>query len=136
MRYETKTIIRKISGHITASTAKRLGSEFSRLFETQTGDRQLDEQKRLTASKVSELLLVLEHPELPLHNNPAELSARTMVRRRDISYGTQTTEGNASWDTFMSLVSTTRKLGLSFFEYVRHRIAQIGNNSFSCNYYL
>ena len=42
-----------------------------------------------------------------------------MVQRRNISYGTQTTEGTASWDTFMSLVATTRKLGLSFFEYVR-----------------
>ncbi len=45
---------------------------------------------RFTAAKISELLLVLEHPELPLHNNPAELGARTMVQRRNISYGTQT----------------------------------------------
>ncbi|NEQ78564.1 MAG: transposase [Okeania sp. SIO2C9] len=111
----------------TLSTAHRLRSEFSRLFGTQSGYQQLDERKRLTASKISELLLVLEHPELPLHNNPAELAARTMVRRRNISYGTQTTEGTASWDTFMSLVATTRKLGLSFFEYVRDRILRAGN---------
>ena len=81
-----------------------------------------DERKRLTATKISELLLVLDHPELPLHNNPAELAARTMVQRRNISYRTQTAEGTASWDTFMSLVATTCKLGLSFFEYVRDRI--------------
>ncbi|MFM6180000.1 MAG: hypothetical protein ACKPA8_00510, partial [Dolichospermum sp.] len=31
------------------------------------------------------------------------------------------------WDTFMSLVATTRKLGISFFEYVRDRISQLGN---------
>lgn len=30
---------------------------------------------------------------LPLHNNPAELAARTMVQRRNISYGIQTSEG-------------------------------------------
>ena len=65
------------------------------------------------------LLLVLDHPELPLHNNPAELADRTMVRRRNISYGTQTAEGTASWDAFRSLVATTRQLELSFFEYVR-----------------
>ncbi|GGA27364.1 hypothetical protein [Okeania sp. KiyG1] len=111
----------------TLSTAHRLRSEFSRLFGTQSGYQQLDERKRLTVTKISELLLVLDHPELPLHNNPAELAARTMVRRRHISYGTQTIEGTASWDTFMSLVATTRKLGLSFFEYVRDRISQIGN---------
>jgi len=28
---------------------------------------------KTTAAKMEELLLVLEHPELPLHNNPAEL---------------------------------------------------------------
>ena len=67
---------------------------------------------------------MLEHPELPLHNNPAELGARTMVQRRNISYGTQTNQGTEAWDTFMSLVATTRKLGISFFEYVRDRICE------------
>jgi hypothetical protein len=86
----------------------------------------LDERKQLTATKVSELLRVLEHPELPLHNNPAELAARTMVQRRNISYATQTIEGTRAWDTFMSLVATTRQLGISFFDYVRDRISQLG----------
>ncbi len=74
-------------------TKVELTSKFWELFGTQTGYKQLDQRKRLTAAKVSELLLVLEHPELPLHNNPAELAARTMVQRRNISYATQTTEG-------------------------------------------
>jgi hypothetical protein len=74
-----------------------------------------------------ELLTYLEHPELPLHNNPAELAARTMVQRRNISYGTQTELGTKAWDTFMSLVDTTRKLGISFFEYVADRISETGN---------
>ena len=62
-----------------------LRSKFRRLFETPSGYELLDERKQLTATKVSELLRVLEHPELPLHNNPAELAARTMVQRRNIS---------------------------------------------------
>ena len=99
--------------------AEKLRSEFWKLFDTQSGYQQLDERKQLTLLKISELLLVLEHPELPLHNNPAELAARTMVQRRNISYATQTLEGTQAWDTFMSLVATTRKLGISFFEYVR-----------------
>ena len=101
-----------------AAIAPILRDEFEQLFGTESGYQQLDERKRLTRAKISELLLVLEHPELPLHNNPAELGARTMVRRRHISYGTQTTDGTKAWDTFMSLVATTRKLGISFFEYV------------------
>lgn len=96
------------------------------LFGIDSGYQQLDERKRLTQAKIAELLLVLEHPELPLHNNPAELAARTMVQRRNISYATQTTEGTKAWDTFMSLVATTRKLGISFFEYVRDRISNTG----------
>lgn len=96
-------------------------------FYTKNGYEQLDERKRLTALKVDELLLVLEHPELPLHNNPAELAARTMVQRRKISYATQTKQGTKAWDIFMSLVDTTRKLSISFFEYIHDRISQIGN---------
>lgn len=68
--------------------AKELESEFWTLFTEKTGYEQLDERKQLTAAKAVELLLVLEHPELPLHNNPAELAARTMVQRRNISYAT------------------------------------------------
>ncbi len=100
-----------------------LQSKFGEIFGTETGYKQLDERKRLTAAKVSELLLVLEYPELPLHNNPAELAARTMVQRRNISYATQTSQGTKAWDIFMSLVATTRKLGISFFEYMQDRIS-------------
>jgi len=107
--------------------AEKLRAEFFKLFDAKSGYQQLDERKRLTLLKSSELLLVLEHPELPLHNNPAELAARTMVQRRNISYATQTLEGTRAWDTFMSLVATTRKLGISFFGYVRDRISQLGN---------
>ena len=66
----------------SATRASRLRAEFERLFGTETGYQQLDERKRLTRAKIAELLLVLDHPELPLHNNPAELAARTMVQRR------------------------------------------------------
>jgi hypothetical protein len=56
---------------------------------------------RKTRAKKESLLLVLEHPELPLHNNPAELGARQRVRKRAISFGPRTTEGATAWDTFV-----------------------------------
>ena len=34
--------------------------------------------------------------------------------------------GTKAWDTFLSLVSTTRKLGISFFEYVSERLKETG----------
>ena len=58
--------------------AQILRAEFEVLFATETGYQQLDERKGRTSRKIAELLLVLDHPELPLHNNPAELAARTM----------------------------------------------------------
>jgi hypothetical protein len=106
---------------------RKLKSEFERIFSCPSGYQELDLRKELTRAKMTELLLVLEHPELPLHNNPAELAARTMVQRRHISYGTQTELGTKAWDTFMSLVDTTRKLGISFFEYVADRISETRN---------
>ena len=77
----------------SAEAAHQLKSKFWLLFTTKSGYELLDKRKQLTATKVAELLRVLEHPELPLHNNPAELAARTMLQRRNISYATQTIEG-------------------------------------------
>jgi hypothetical protein len=106
--------------------AQVLEAEFEVLFGSRSGYQQLDERKALTRAKASELLLVLHHPELPLHNNAAELGARTMVQRRNISYATQTSEGTKAWDMFMSLVATTRKLGISFYEYMQDRFSRLG----------
>ncbi len=42
----------------SAPAAEKLRVEFYRLFDSDTGYQQLDERKRLTAAKISELLLV------------------------------------------------------------------------------
>lgn len=71
------------------------------------------------------MLAVLEHPEIPLHNNPAELGARVRVRKRVISVGTRNEDGSRAWDTFISLANTTKKLGMSFFHYINDRVREI-----------
>ncbi len=98
---------------------------FDNLFKTQTGYRDLDERITITMEKRPQLLLVLKHPELPLHNNPAELGVRQRVRKRDISLQPRSVSGLLAWDTFQSLAATCRKLGSKFYEYVRDRICQI-----------
>ena len=108
----------------TPAEAERLGTEFSRLFATKTGYAALDERIHLTREKRRGLLRVLEHPELPLHNNPAELGACRRVRKRDVSFGPQSERGSTAWDTFHTLVATTQKLGVRFYDYVRDRICQ------------
>jgi hypothetical protein len=107
----------------TPAERARLDTAFDRLFATVTGYQALDERIALTRAKKANLLAVLEHPEIELHNNAAELGARQRVRKRDISFGPRSVEGTKAWDTFMSLVATTRKLGVDFYQYIHDRIS-------------
>jgi hypothetical protein len=106
----------------TAEERTRLETRFETLFTKTTGYWVLDERIRKTWAKKGSLLLVLAHPELPLHNNAAELGARQRVRKRAISFGPRTAEGARAWDTFMSLAATSRKLGVNFLHYLHDRI--------------
>jgi hypothetical protein len=103
----------------------RLSAEFDRVFSTVTGYRALDLRIEKTKAKKSSLLVVLDHPEIPLHNNPAELGARLRVRKRDVSFGPRTKDGLKAWDTFMTLAATAKKLGVSFYRYVHDRMSKI-----------
>lgn len=106
----------------SAAERERLAAAFDSLFATETGYWALDERIAKTRARKALLLQVLEHPEIPLHNNPAELGARQRVRKRDVSFGPRTPEGARVWDTFQSLAETTRKLGVSFYAYIHDRI--------------
>jgi hypothetical protein len=110
----------------TTEARARLDARFDTLFGTTTGYTALDERLALTRDKKPELLLVLEHPELPLHNNPAELGARQRVRKRDVSFGPRSPAGSAAWDTFMTLAATTRKLGIDFGAFLCDRFTKAG----------
>jgi len=106
----------------TAPEAVRLEAEFDALLDAPSGYAELDKRMAATRSHKDALLLVLKFPELPLHNNPAELGARGRVRKRDVSFGPRTEDGKQAWDTFMTLAATTKKLKVSFYEYVRDRV--------------
>jgi len=108
----------------TATDAAALRTAFDALFGTPTGYDQLDHRAALTLAKKDHLLLVLQHPAIPLHNNPAELGARQRVRKRDVSLAARTAEGVAAWDTFQTLVETAKKLGVNITAYLRDRITR------------
>jgi hypothetical protein len=110
--------------HPTAEESTRLEARFDDLFSTCTGYDALDARIAKTREKKVSLLMVLKHPEVPLHNNPAELEARQRVRKRDVSFGPRTQDGVKAWDTFMSLAATAAKLGISFYQYIHDRISQ------------
>ncbi len=73
-----------------------------------------------------ELLLILDHPWLLLHNNLSERQIREYVKRRKISGGTRRTLGQMCRDTFTSLKKTCGLHGVSFSWYLRDRILGIG----------
>jgi FtsZ-binding cell division protein ZapB len=107
----------------TPEKAAKLDREFDALFSQVTGYDELDKRIAKTKAKKDRLLKVFSYPEMPLHNNPAELAARRRVRKRDISFGPRTPDGVAAWDTFMTLAATARQLGISFYAYIYDRIA-------------
>ncbi len=107
----------------TLEARTRLEAQFDILFATKTGYWALDERIALTRAKKPSLLMALEHPEIPLHNNSAELDARQRVRKCKISFGPRVADGAKAWDTFMSLAGTARKLGVNFYRYIQDRIS-------------
>jgi hypothetical protein len=103
--------------------AAQLREKFDELFSTVTGYDELDQRITRTRADKTYLLMVLSHPEVPLHNNPAELDARTRVRKRVVSYGPRSLAGARTWDAMETLLSTARKLGVNFFQYIRDRVS-------------
>jgi len=107
----------------TVEERLRLETAFDDLFSNHTGYDALDLRISKTKAKKDSLLLVLQYPELPLHNNASELGVRQRVRKRDVSFGPRTEDGVKSWDTFGTLAETAKKLGVSFYHYLVDRIS-------------
>lgn len=107
----------------TLAEAVRLDGECETLFSTVTGSNALDERITKTRAKKACLLMVLSHPAIPRHNNPAALGARARVRKRNVRFGPRTREGATAWDTFMTLAETATKLGVSFSHDIHDRVS-------------
>jgi len=108
----------------TPATKLRLAEEFDSLFSSTTGYDDLDDRIAKTLAKKNELLLVLDYPQIPLHNNAAELGARVQARSRDVSFQTRSGPGTKIKDTFMTINQTAKKLGVSFYAYVYDRMTK------------
>ena len=99
-----------------------LRARFDRIFTRTTGFVTLDRLlARLNANK-PELLMVLDRPDIPLHTNGSENDIRCHVTRRKVSGGTRSDLGRDARDTFLGLVKTCTKLGISFWNYLGARL--------------
>jgi hypothetical protein len=112
----------KISPDETKKT--QLEDKFEEIFTQKTDYQMLNLALGRLYENKPELLLVLERPEIPLHNNLSENDIREYVKRRKVSGSTRSELGRRCRDTFTSLKKTCRKLGVSFWEYLLDRCSK------------
>jgi hypothetical protein len=103
-----------------------LGKRFDDLMAQRTDYPSIDGVLKGMARDRAKLLLVLERPEVPLHNNLSEGHIRDYVKKRKISGSTRSELGRRARDTFASLKKTCRRLGVNFWEYVQDRVRGLG----------
>lgn len=111
-------------------------NKFNSLCEPVTNYSLLNEVLSRIKKWKAKLLLVLDYPFIPLHNNTSERDIREYVRRKKISGSTRHETGRLSRDTFASLKKTCFKLGIKFWDYLldrtfrRHELAPL--RAFMC----
>src|SRR4051812_35401429 len=106
----------------TPARRAALRARFDRIFGRVTGFAVLDETLARRRANKAELLLVLDRPEIPLHSNGSESAIRCLVTKRKISGGTRSAAGKRARDTFLGLLKTCAKLGVSFWAYLGARL--------------
>lgn len=114
-----------LKAYRSCPTRKRRGElkrRFDALFTTKTGFATLDRLLARIHANKNELLVVLERPEVPLHTNGSENDIRALVTRRKVSGGTRSEAGKQARDTFLGLMKTCRKLGISYWDYLGNRL--------------
>ena len=118
-----------LKAYQAAPTARRrseLRARFDRIFLRTTGFATLDRLLQRQHANKAELLMVLDHPEIPLHTNGSENDIRCQVTKRQISGGTKTDIGRDCRDAFLGLGKTCRKLGVTFWNYLGARLGVAG----------
>ena len=106
---------------------ENLEQEFDEIFSQQTSYKDLNKRLKQTFSRKEKLLQVLDFPQVPLHNNTAELAVRRKARKRDICLHTMSSIGTRAQDAFMTVVETAAKLGVNVFDYLFDRLTNEHN---------
>ena len=107
----------------TAEQKAELSTRFDGIFTPKTSFATLNNALRRLYRNKSELLMVLERPEIPLHTNDSERDIRGLVKKRKVSGGTRSNLGRQCRDAFASAKRTCRKLGISFWSYLLDRLS-------------
>jgi len=109
----------------TDTGKQEIAKKFDEMCSTKTSYTLLNKVLERIYNNRDELLLVLKHPDLPLHNNLSERDIREYVKKRKISGSTRSDEGRRSRDTFASLRKTCLKLKVNFWDYLMDRHSKV-----------
>jgi hypothetical protein len=101
---------------------KAINAHFDELCRTKTTFATLNQALKRLGRNKKELLLVLERPDIPLHNNLSERDIREYVIKRKISGSTRSENGRRCRDTFTSLKKTCKKQGIAFWDFLLDRL--------------
>lgn len=125
-RNEVRTVMRKLCEFYgqakaygkdpTPEQKEKVEKLFDRLLKQSSNFPPLKNQLKLMKKKKSRLLLFLEFPYLPIHNNAAEQAVRHPVLLRASSRETKSEAGDRSAERHLSVIGTARKQGLNVFE--------------------
>src|SRR5271156_4595441 len=110
----------------TPRRRREMRVRFDRILQRHTGFATLDRLLRRLHANKAELLMVLDHPEIPLHTNGSENDIRCQVTKRQVSGGTHSDTGRDCRDAFLGLAKTCRKLGVAFWDYLGTRLGVRG----------
>ena len=121
--YQDLKAYKKLTFEEQQQQKANLEQRFDQIFTTTTSFETLNQVLRRLKRRKAELLKVLDRPELPLHNNTSEQDIREFVTKRKISGSSRSESGRRCRDTFASLKKTCRKLGVSFWEYLKARVS-------------
>ena len=108
----------------TPEDKKKLRGMFDTITKQKTEYDALDKQLTLTRRKRDRLLLFLNYPLLPIHNNQCEQDVRDVVMIRNISRETKSLAGDRSIERHMSVIQTARKQGLNVLETLSGLLAE------------
>lgn len=110
----------------TPQRKRQLRQRFDSIFTTKTGFVSLDRQLKRLHRRKPEMLAVLDRPDIPMHTNGSENDLRCQATKRKISGGTRSHKGRECRDGFLSLMKTSTKLGISFWDYLGARLSVPG----------
>ena len=99
-------LINKVRNRRIATSAQHLRDRFDAIFCQKTRYFTFNLALKRIYNNKSELLRVLDRPEIPLHTNGSETDIRDYVKKKKVSGGTRSDEGRRCRDTFATLKKT------------------------------